>query len=238
MVLQREGIMTIDVNTKTIGELAMEVPRAIAIMERWEIDYCCHSNRSVADACAAAGVTVTDLLGAIGEPRVPPAGGWETKTLAELQRYIVVTHHVYTRQTLETVTLLADKVLARHSRNHPEIQDVHRLVFELGRELFPHMRREEDVLFPYIETVEATGVRRVNTNRLETLMVQHETAGGILASLRKVTCGYKLPDDACLSFRALYERLADLESDLQEHIRLENEVLFPSAIRLEQRSAG
>jgi regulator of cell morphogenesis and NO signaling len=238
MVLQREGIMTIDVNTKTIGELAMELPRAIAIMERWEIDYCCHSNRSVADACAAAGVKVTDLLGAIGEPRVPLAGGWETKPLAELLRYIVDTHHVYTRQTLETVSLLADKVLARHGRNHPEIQNVHSLVFELARELFPHMRREEDVLFPHIEAVEATGTGRAVTNRLEAMMVQHEAAGDILASLRKITSGYKLPDDACLSFRALYERLADLEIDLQEHIRLENDVLFPSAIRLEQRSAG
>lgn len=84
-----EAAMTIDVNTKTIGQLAMELPRAIAIMERWEIDSCRHGNRSGADACAAAGVTVTDLLGAIGEPRVPLTGGWETRTLAELQRHIV-----------------------------------------------------------------------------------------------------------------------------------------------------
>ena len=230
--------MTIDASTKTIGELALELPGAIAVMERWEIDYCCHGSRSVADACAAAGVTVADLMGAIGTPRVPPAGAWETKPLAELLRYIVDTHHAYTRQTLGTVSLLADKVFARHGRNHPETEIVHHLVFELARELFPHMRREEEVLFPHIEAVERTGIPREMPDRLESVMVQHEAAGSILASLRQVTSGYRLPDDACLSFRALYERLAGLESDLQEHIRLENELLFPAAMRLGQRSAG
>lgn len=100
------------------------------------------------------------------------------------------------------------------------------------------MRLEEDVLFAHIEAVEATGIQSAVSNRLEAMTVQHETAGSILATLRKITSGFKLPGDACLSFRALYGRLAALESDLREHIHLENEVLFPSAIRLEQRSAG
>ncbi|HET7706671.1 MAG TPA: iron-sulfur cluster repair di-iron protein [Thermoanaerobaculia bacterium] len=231
---ENEAAMTIDVNTKTIGELAMESPRAIAVMERWEIDYCCHHNRSVAEACLAAGVATADLLRELDEPRPPLSGGWDHKPLADLQRYIIDTHHAYTRQSLETVSLLADKVLARHGAAHAEIAEVHRLVFELATELLMHMKREEDIVFPQIQAMER-GAEPSATNGVQSMMVEHEGAGEILAALRQITAGYALPGDACLSYRALYERLTDLEADLREHFHLENDVLFPSVIRLGQQ---
>lgn len=223
--------MTIDVNAKTIGELAVEFPRAIAVMERWEIDYCCHHNRSVAEACAAAGVATADLLREIGDQRAQLSGGWDQKPLADLQRYIIDTHHAYTRQSLETVTLLADKVLVRHGSVHAEIVEVHRLVFELATGLLTHMKREEEIVFPQIQAMDK-GDEPSSTNGVQSMMVEHEWTGEILVTLRQITAGYALPGDACLSYRALYERLADLETDLREHFHLENEVLFPSVIRL------
>ena len=51
-----------DINGKTIGELAVSVPNAIRVFERLNIDYCCHGNRSVSEACAAVGVTPGELL--------------------------------------------------------------------------------------------------------------------------------------------------------------------------------
>lgn len=226
--------MTIDVNTKTIGELAVELPRAIAVMERWGIDYCCQHDRSVAEACVAAGVATTDLLREIGDARAQLSGGWDQKPLADLQRYIIETHHAYTRQSLETVSLLADKVLVRHGSAHAEIAEVHRLVFELATELLMHMRREEEIVFPQIQAME-TGADSSSMSSVQSMMVEHEGTGEILATIRQITAGYALPGDACLSYRALYERLADLETDLREHFHLENEILFPSVIRLGQR---
>ena len=219
--------MTIDVNTKTIGELAMELPRAIAVMERWEIDYCCHHNRSVAEACLAAGVRASDLLREIGDPRSQETAGWDQRPVSDLQRHIIDTHHAYTRQSLETVSLLVDKVLTRHGRAHAEIAEVHRLVFELASGLLTHMKREEEIVFPQIRAMES-GANPALPNSVQSMMLEHEGAGEILAALRQITADYALPGDACLSYRALYERLADLETDLREHFRLENDVLFPS----------
>jgi regulator of cell morphogenesis and NO signaling len=230
---ENETAMTIDVNAKTIGELALEFPRAIAVMERWEIDYCCHHNRSVAEACLAAGVPAAELLREIGDPRSQLSDGWDQKPLADLQQYIVDTHHAYTRQSLETISLLADKVLVRHGSVHTEIVEVHRLVFELATELLMHMKREEQIVFPQIRAMEK-GAEPVSTSGVQSMMVEHEGAGEILATLRQITAGYALPGDACLSYRALYERLTDLETDLREHFHLENEVLFPSVNRLGQ----
>ena len=62
---------------------------------------------------------------------------------------------------------------------------------------------------------------------------EHETAGDALVRLRQVTGDYTLPEDACPTFAALYEELKRFESDLHQHIHLENNILFPRAVELE-----
>jgi regulator of cell morphogenesis and NO signaling len=60
-------------------------------------------------------------------------------------------------------------------------------------------------------------------------MQEHDGAGDALRSLRSVTGDYRLPEDACISYRTLYRALQDFEKDLHEHIHLENNILFPRA---------
>ena len=233
--------MTIDIETKTIGELALEVPYAIAIMERWQIDYCCRGHQSVAEACRNAGVTPVELLTAIGDPGAERSSDWQSRSLTELQTYIQSVHHTYTRQAIETISLLSEKVANRHGGNHAEVLAVRRLFTELSDELTPHLMKEEQILFPYVEELEsasASGPRPRScfgtiANPIRVMLMEHESAGEKLVQLRGATNAYALPQDACLSFRALYEQLRALETDLHPHIHLENNVLFPRALRLE-----
>jgi regulator of cell morphogenesis and NO signaling len=62
----------------------------------------------------------------------------------------------------------------------------------------------------------------------------HDAAGDLLAALRKLTNGFTPPEGACNSFALLYKKLAHLEADLHQHIHLENNILFPKALKLEQ----
>ena len=62
---------------------------------------------------------------------------------------------------------------------------------------------------------------------------EHDGAGDALRALRKVTSDYKVPDDACISYRTLYDALEEFEKDLHQHIHLENNVLFPRASAME-----
>ena len=66
-------------------------------------------------------------------------------------------------------------------------------------------------------------------------MMEHDTVGDILAELRKVTAGYALPEDACMSYQTFFFGLEEFEKDLHQHIHLENNVLFPKAVALEER---
>lgn len=231
-----------NIEGKTIGEIALEVPKAIAVMEKWNIDYCCRGGRSVAQACDDAGVTVAALMEEIGAANGDEApADWSASSLTELQTFIVDTHHVFTREMLDTVSQLSAKVANRHGEHHPEVRKVELLVGELYDDLMPHMMKEEKVLFPYVESIEAgqppMSCFGTIENPIRMMMFEHEAAGQLLVTLRKTTNDYTLPPDACLSFRALYERLMDLEKDLHRHIALENNVLFPRAAKLEAEVA-
>lgn len=239
--------MSIDASKTTIGELALQVPNAIAVLEKWQIDYCCRGHRSIAEACATAGVSVSQLLVEIGDGRGEAATDLERKNLREIQQYIVETHHNFTRDSLDTVRLLSEKVAHRHGPNHPEVIEVRDLVRQMSDDLLPHMLKEEQILFPYIDKLEDAAVTGnpapvpffgTVRNPIQMMMNEHETVGDLLVLLRSVTNEYKLPADACLSYRALYERLAELEDDLHRHIHVENNLLFPRAEQLEERAGS
>jgi regulator of cell morphogenesis and NO signaling len=64
------------------------------------------------------------------------------------------------------------------------------------------------------------------------MSIEHDHVGDILTQLRTTTNDYAVPDDACASYRSLYERLAELEHDTHLHVFEENHLLFPQAAAL------
>jgi regulator of cell morphogenesis and NO signaling len=222
------------------------MPEAIAVLERLGIDYCCHGEQPVQAACSAVGITADELVQLIGSAEKPPAvRAWETEPAGALIAYIVDTHHAYTRQALQTLQKLAEKVRHAHGENHPELLVVERLVAELTADLVPHMLKEEQVLFPFVEKLEqALAAEReapvpffgTVQNPIRMMMLEHETAGEKLLELRSLTMDYALPEEACTSYKALFARLIEIEADLHRHIHLENNILFPRALELETRS--
>jgi regulator of cell morphogenesis and NO signaling len=236
--------MTPNNNITTVAELATAMPAAMGVFERLGIDFCCHGDQTIHAASAAAGITPNELFALIvNEPAPAEERPWAAASMAEMIRFIVDTHHRYTRDAIARVPALAAKVRDVHQERHPELAEVARIVGELASELFPHMLKEEQVLFPYITALEqaiANGDEPpmpffgTVKNPVRMMMMEHETAGEMLAELRVLTNGYEVPEDACTSYRILYERLRELEGDLHRHIHLENNVLFPRALNAEE----
>lgn len=179
------------------------------------------------------------------ETRTNPSTGSApgSESLTAVVTFILETHHVYTRAAIASLPPLAAKVRARHGELHPETLGVERLVQRLVEDLGPHMLKEERILFPYILSLEAPargGDACFPTvqNPIRVMLREHEAVEEILGELRSVTANYTLPADACESFLALYAGLKDLAADLERHIRIENDVLFPGAIALEAHGPG
>src|ERR1041385_3163500 len=94
----------------TIAELVLSMPKSIPVLERLGIDYCCHGGQSIQQACSGASISAEELLAMIDDaPAAAPERSFTDETMPEIIDFILDTHHVYTRATLETLAPRAQK---------------------------------------------------------------------------------------------------------------------------------
>lgn len=235
---------------RTVRELALAIPGAIRVFERFRIDYCCGGGRSLEEACAKTGADRDAVLAALVESgrevRLPSDdAAWSSESLSSLVRYISEKHHTFVRTELPRLQSLADKVARVHGDRHAELSIVRDRFRDLAADLTSHLEKEEQILFPYVEALERSidgGIGGPHAcfatvqGPIRVMMMEHDVAGEILRELRTASSDFALPEDACMSYRALYEGLVEFERDLHRHIHLENNLLFPRTLELEARS--
>ena len=150
-------------DTTTVRDLAAGIPGATRVFESFGIDYCCGGHRTLVDACREASLQVEDLTCSLEEAgRASQPGAerdWRQETLTALTEHIIDTHHYFTRQELDRLEKLFDKVCSRHGENHPELFEAQKTFYQLKQDLIPHMLKEEQVLFPYITRMEEAVAR-------------------------------------------------------------------------------
>src|SRR5450759_4569030 len=195
--------------TKTVGEIAAETPNATREFEKLGIDYCCGGTRTLGEACAEAKISVDEAIARLekGLASTQPefSQDWQKQLLADLMAHIKTTHHVFVREESSRIAALATKVVGVHGKNHPELLQVQEIFSALAAELSVH------------------------------LMKEHDGSGDARRSFRTITRNYRVPEDACISYRTLYEALQGFEGDLHQHIHLENNILFPRAVAMEAK---
>ncbi len=228
-----------------LADIVTDDPRTAPLFDRLGLDYCCQGHRTLQEASHEHHVPVSEVLAEIQAlgPRSEAAGGPSAWTdLHALLAHIVGTHHQYVRQHVPILQAWLDKLTGKHGSRHPELHEVRAAFDELAAELLQHMMKEEQILFPFIDTLwsasEAGQSRPPSPfgtilNPIRALEQEHRAAGDLLARLRLLTGGYAPPEDGCTTYRACYGELARFEADLHQHVHLENNVLFARAIALE-----
>lgn len=224
----------------TLAQLVNERPRTASTLDRLGLDYCCGGQRTLAAAAGEVDLELDEVLRDLADAEGPsrPAP-WAGLGSAELADHIEATHHAYLHEALPRLEALAEKVASVHAGRHPEVVEVHRLVTELRSDLEPHMAKEEQVLFPSIRRLDGATTLPVFhcgrlSNPISVMRFEHDRAGELLGALRSVTDGHLVPDDACASYRVLYDGLAELEADIHLHVHKENNVLFPAVLAAER----
>ena len=235
-----------DFNSETkMKDIALANPAARQVLENAGLDYCCGGGKSLHEACLHANVSQEEILNRLRENAKhtrPEDLNWMAAPLCEVTRHIREKHHRYVREAIPRTRALSDRVSAKHGENHAELVDIGKLFAEVGRDMIMHMQKEEQILFPYIDALE----RAVNAhgsveppffqtvkNPIHAMMQEHDAAGDLVRRIRVLSSEYTPPEDACTSFKTLYEALREFEADLHQHVHLENNVLFPRTVELE-----
>lgn len=233
---------------QTVAELVVRHPEWRERLEKTGIDYCCGGKRPLGQAFAAAGLewqafaaTLDDTADANAADAVHT--NWDEAPLGELADHVLEKHHPFTKTQLPRLDELLTEVEAAHGVRHGRmLARLRRLYDGLHAELDAHLMKEEQRLFPVIQEMDAfvhgrrgepAALGVVVDDLVRQLEAEHYRVDDALSAMRQVTDDYRLPLDACKTFRALYEGLQALEADLHEHMHLENNILFPSAAKLQ-----
>jgi regulator of cell morphogenesis and NO signaling len=218
-----------------------EQPARSRVFEGFGIDYCCGGKRTLADACVAKGLDlrkVTEALNALDVVSEPIAVDWTKTTMTTLADHIERTHHQYLREALPRLSMLTQKVANAHGAKDGRLIELREVFTPFRKELEEHMWKEEAVLFPLMRKMDRASsfppfhVRTIESP-IRVMVAEHDDSGAALATMRELTDGYRAPEDACGTYRAMLDALAELERDMHQHVHLENNVLFPMAVSRE-----
>jgi regulator of cell morphogenesis and NO signaling len=242
----RIGKVKSDGGSETLGEIAAKDLKKAQIFKKYGLDFCCGGKKTVKEACQEKGLDPDQIQKELEQTnseyqaRPIPYNDWEIDFLTD---YIVNTHHAYVRKTLPDIQAYANKVMRVHHQNHPELIRMNKLVQDIVEELYGHMEKEEEILFPYIKKLAMSQKEKDGFERSPFGSVQgpvnmmerdHETLGEYMEEVRALSKDYTLPEDACASYSLLYRTLDEFEDDLHLHIHLENNILFPKSLAIEK----
>jgi regulator of cell morphogenesis and NO signaling len=216
------------------------------VFEKYGLDFCCNGNRPLSEACEKKGINPDTVVNEVGEILTSEStdnnhyNEWELDFLVQ---YIINNHHAYVRKAIPQIQAHCKKVATVHGDNHPHMKKVKELFDEVAEEMQSHMQKEETILFKIIrylvdsqrfnEKPKTGGFGSVK-NPIDAMESEHDMAGGKMEQIRDLTNNYTLPEDACSTFALTYKQLDEFEKDLHKHVHLENNILFPKSIKLEE----
>jgi len=233
-------------STQSIREIVSTQLSAAAVLERFDIDLCSRADESLKQACTGLQLSVDQVLEKLADAAANEHGAVPADlarySLSRLIQYIVRTHHRYVRRELPRLAEMAHKVAGKHGKRAPELEKIDVLLGELRAEMFAHLEKEEQVLFPFIAEMDQESAGSCALPRacfqtvaqpVSMMIMEHAMAEGNLAEMRNLGHGFEPPAWACPTYIALYTGLRDFAADLRQHVHLENDLLFPRAVELE-----
>lgn len=232
--------------TQSIREIVTAAPSAAAVFERFEIDLCSQADAELERVCSELQLSVDQVLEKLADAESQARGiiapDVENFNLARLIQHIVRTHHQAVRQELPRFVELSKRIAKKHGEKAPQFIVIAKLIEQLRDEMFTHLEKEEQVLFPYIVRLEEAAENgstaphacfRSVAQPISMMVWEHELVEGIVAELRERSNGFEPPEWACPRNAAFHASLAAFENNLRQHVHLENDLLFPRATALE-----
>lgn len=235
---------------KTIEEYVTKDLRTVALFAKYGIDFCCNGDISIATICDEKKIKQNDLVNQIEtilNTENDSKTDFDAMPIDILADYIQRKHHRYVTNKTQILLPFLNEVCNTHGAKHPELLKINELFIETAAEMKAHMKKEENYLFPYIknmvnaviidELIEQQPFEIVQS-LTELIQSEHESEGDSFKEITALTNNFTPPADACSMYKVTFEILKEFKEDLQKHIHLENNILFPKAVQLEKEYAA
>jgi len=234
---------------RTVAEIVADNYKAADVFKKYGIDFCCGGQVSVSEICNKKDINLSDLERDLADINLTalPSNDFNHWKVDFLIDYIINVHHIYVSENIPLIKEWADKVAKVHGQHYKEIVEINTLFNTVAEELMLHMRKEEIILFPFIKELEKAQNEKQTLQNfpfrtiqepIRMMEMEHESAGNTFKKIATLSNNYTPPPEACNTYIVLYAKLQEFEEDLHKHIHLENNILFPKAMKMSETMLG
>jgi len=230
---------------ETIGEIVSKDSSKAAVFKQLGINFSCEGRKTIREICNKNDLRPEDIaeqLSAVQKSPEMPEMNFQDWEIGPLCKFLIELHHQYIKINTPFIGELAQKVAKANGDKYPEIIRVTEVFLKAGELLTLNLANEEQILFPSIIALSETFKKGENikeknfssvTVPISIRQAENEKAYEGIQKIRVLTNGYQLPPYSSYSHNLLFKMLKEFEDDLDFHLHLENNILFPKAIKLE-----
>jgi regulator of cell morphogenesis and NO signaling len=204
-----------------------------------------YSEQTLEQVCREKGLKVEQLVKELESPAENfkeadlPLISYPVDLIIE---YLKHAHFLFVKHKLPYIARLVESFKAEHQAYEGVEKDLKTLFPLFIEDFIHHIYEEEDTLFTYIRLLDRATRGRYNPSELfykmersslQRFAIEHEAHDDEMEGIRKITRDYHLAQDAPLHVKVIYSELLQFERSLKTHAHIENEILFPKALALE-----
>lgn len=213
-----------------VADVVTDYPKSADIFRNVGIDFCCGGQESIASAVNhKPNIDLNSLLNKLnhidnteGNSTINP----KFLNVESLIQYIQSAYHETLKEEFKNLTPYVTKLAKVHSPSHPYLLKLQDLYREFRDSMLDHIRKEDEEDFPkLIQYSQGQDVQNIKII-LEDLINDHEDTGQLLKVMNQLTSDYQAPEEACGTWKLVYQRLQNIERQTHQHVHLENHVLF------------
>jgi len=234
----------------TIIDLLLSKPQLLGFYEKHDLDFYCNGKETLEQLFVKRSLSkdqidkfINLLEKAINnevqnQHKINPV----YQNIRELCFYIAENHHKYTLKAVQEIKELFLKILDINKNQSKKLSEAYLLAEKLFADIKIHLSKEETILFPLIKYLEECkrfaekphlGKSRPMAKTLEALKTDHTSSTKVIAETIKLLAAFSKRSTEMSLVKTIIQRLKLLQKDLQLHVHLENNILFPQAAELE-----
>lgn len=228
---------------KLIADIVLNNINTSKVFKEFNIDYSIEGNKNFLTVCEHKNIDSKKIINKLvaAHKDVYYLQNYNSWKLDFLIEFLSEIHHNYKEENILILKQYSKKVADLYSKEYPELLEVNNIIQGVSEEILEHMKNEETILFPYLNELlkleNASSTSKYNSSKklkiIDSFEDEHYKIRKTFQKIATLTNYYILPENICNSFKLLYIKLKIFDDRLQEHIHIENNILFPKAKKLQ-----
>lgn len=227
----------------TVAEIVSKKLGSDHVFNKYKIDFCCGGNMTLEAACKENKVDFEMIMQEIETINIKIGGEYNLKDMdiSSLIEKLKEEYHNYLDENVSQIVPISTKVAEVHGLENPEVIEINVLIKGIEIVVLEMLKNTNNTLFPIIEKILTLDniSADISENQIEIVKrtvkkseIAHQLVSDTFKEISNLSSHYLVPDGACNSYRFLYQKLHELDHQLQKYVHFNTHVFIPKILKI------